>query len=175
MSGPGRGDGDAPAARADRQAAFAGFVRRHFALVQAAARVRLPASLADDAVAETFFRAWRDNHRLDALRRPGNWLYGVAVRVCMEMLRAERRTVTTDPATLGAVAAAPPDDSEAHRVRDAVAALETPLREVIHLKYVAAMSYRQMAETLGVSVATIGARLTRARQWLRERLSRLDR
>jgi len=154
------------------QAAFMEMVRRHLGLVTAAVRARLPADLAEDAAAETFLRAWRGRQRLHAADRPGNWLYGIAVRVCHEMRRQEARTINSDPVSLASVPADPPaDDGPAEALAAAVAALDEPLREVIHLKYAADLSYDRMAATLGVSVATIGQRLTRARQELRRRLA----
>ena len=160
---------------ADPRAAFEVLLRRHLPLVRAAVGARLNPSLIPDAVAETFYRAWRDRHKLDGVGKPGNWLYGIAMRVCMETRRAESRTVSTDPTTLTAVAAAPATTSmDTGPLGDVIAALDEPLREVIHLKYVGQQSYRQMALTLGISVATVGERLTRARQVLRTKLSRLE-
>ena len=57
------------------------------------------------------------------------------------------------------------------RVRAEVAALPSVYREVVMLYYHQDMTYRDLAEMLGVSTATINARLTKARMLLRERLS----
>ena len=43
-------------------------------------------------------------------------------------------------------------------------------REVLMLYYYEDVTYRDLAETLGVSAATINARLTKGRAMLRERL-----
>ena len=52
----------------------------------------------------------------------------------------------------------------------AVEALPEDYREVLLLYYYEDVTYRDLAETLGVSPATINARLTKARAMLRERL-----
>jgi RNA polymerase sigma factor (sigma-70 family) len=45
-------------------------------------------------------------------------------------------------------------------------------REVVMLYYYEDVTYRDLAQLLGVSAATINARLTKARGLLRERLSK---
>lgn len=53
----------------------------------------------------------------------------------------------------------------------AVEALPDEFRTVIMLYYYDDATYRDLARTLGVSIATVNARLTRARAMLRARLS----
>ena len=57
----------------------------------------------------------------------------------------------------------------------AIMALPKALREVILLYYYDDVTYKQMAEMLDVSAATINARLTKARAILREKLAALGR
>ena len=52
-----------------------------------------------------------------------------------------------------------------------VEALPEPLRQAIMLYYYDDISYRELGELLGVSAATINARLTKARSILRQRLT----
>jgi RNA polymerase sigma-70 factor (ECF subfamily) len=61
---------------------------------------------------------------------------------------------------------------EVDRLMAEVESLSENHREVLMLFYYGEMSYRDMAELLGVSTATINARLTEARDLLRERLGR---
>jgi RNA polymerase sigma-70 factor (ECF subfamily) len=51
-----------------------------------------------------------------------------------------------------------------------VEALPEECREVVMLYYYQDVTYRDLAQLLGVSPATVNARLTRARTLLRERL-----
>ena len=57
------------------------------------------------------------------------------------------------------------------RVLREVESLPLPLRQVIMLYYYDDLTYREAAELLGVSAATVNARLTKARATLRERMS----
>jgi RNA polymerase sigma-70 factor (ECF subfamily) len=53
---------------------------------------------------------------------------------------------------------------------DEVERLPEPLREVLMLYYYEDCTYHDLAQRLGVSAATINARLTQARMMLREKL-----
>ena len=60
---------------------------------------------------------------------------------------------------------------EGRHLLAAVEALPEEFRKVVMLYYYEDLTYRELAQLLGVSPATINARLTRARALLRERLS----
>ena len=60
---------------------------------------------------------------------------------------------------------------EARRLMDQVESLSEQHREVLMLYYYRDVTYRDLAELLGVSTATINARLTKARAILRQRMN----
>ena len=62
-------------------------------------------------------------------------------------------------------------ERDLQRLRLEVAALPEPEREAIVLYYHQDLTYRDLALMLGVSVATVNARLTRARSMLRKKLT----
>ena len=64
---------------------------------------------------------------------------------------------------------------EHRRLLAEVATLPEPYREVILMYYYDDVTYQELAAGLGVSAATVNARLTKARAMLRERLSGLQR
>ena len=77
------------------------------------------------------------------------------------------------PAALLYAPAARADDK--CRLLAEVATLPEAYREVLLLYYYDDVTYQEVAEILGVSAATVNARLTKGRALLRERLSGMQR
>ena len=61
-------------------------------------------------------------------------------------------------------------DDETRRLMAEVERLPDPLREALMLYYYEDCTYQDLAHRLGVSAATINARLTQARMMLREKM-----
>jgi RNA polymerase sigma-70 factor (ECF subfamily) len=148
---------------------------------------------AEDAVQETFVRAWRAEYD-PARAAVRTWLYAIATNVCLDMLRsAQRRARAMDLAPASAPgpdlgAPLPPtafvqplpdalvgDPAEVAAQRDTirlafVAALQQlPPRQraVLILREVLAFSAAEAAELLGTSVAAANSALQRARETIR--------
>ena len=146
---------------------------------------------AEDAVQETFLRAWRGREGFDGSGLFRAWLYRIASNVCLDMLRrsSHRATVLRSfaevpwlqpyPDRLLAEAAAPTGQPD-------TAAIE---RETIELAFVAALQVlpprqratliardvlgwpaSQTADLLEMSVAAANSALQRARATMREHL-----
>jgi RNA polymerase sigma-70 factor, ECF subfamily len=137
---------------------------------------------ADDAVQECYLRAYR---HFDTYRGPQikPWLLAILRNVC-HASRARRAAGPLSAASLPDEIdeAAVPVWSEAQEtpegevlrrrddqtIRDLVAALPATFREVIVLREVDDLSYREIADVVGVPVGTVMSRLARARAMLRE-------
>lgn len=63
-------------------------------------------------------------------------------------------------------------DDDTGPVKEAVAALSEPARELVILRYYNDLSYEQISEVLGISRAAINGRLTRAKRKLAAHLKR---
>ena len=73
--------------------AFRELVERHGTRVfRLAWRITGDESSAEDAVQETFLRAYRSLPRFDARARFGTWLHRIAVNTAIEVMRKNRRT-----------------------------------------------------------------------------------
>lgn len=107
----------------DGEAAFARIYDRHAPVVLALCRQHLPGRTgaeADDALQETFIRAWRKLDTLDEADNLRPWLYGIARFVCSERRRAlGRRTRHEERAAMNHV-------QERHARSDGSAALDGP-------------------------------------------------
>ena len=171
-----RSDDDPEKARRFRDAALP-----HLDDVYTLARYLLRDAVdAEDAVQECYLRALRhfDSYRGPAMKP---WLFAILRNVC----RAEfARRASSPTAPIDDV----PDDAaqtplwheaqetpetellrrkDAETIRRLVAALPEPFREVIVLREINDLSYREIAEVAGVPVGTVMSRLARARSLLR--------
>lgn len=132
--------------------------------------------LAEDAVQETFVKAWRGSERFDPQRDLGPWLYTIARRVAIDIGRRERRRPVTTP--LWASIPAPDGPTfeqswETWQVRRVVDGLCAADRELIHLTHVVGLSQSQIARRLGIPVGTVKSRTSRVHRHLADRLSHL--
>jgi RNA polymerase sigma factor (sigma-70 family) len=126
---------------------------------------------ARDAVQETFLRLSRQD--IKALEpRLAPWLYFVCrncaldhlrkiVRFSTEPIDEELPAETANPAVEVAVA----EDTE--RLKWMIAQLPQQQRELIHLKFEAGLAYKEIAETMCMSVSSVGVQLHTALQTLR--------
>jgi len=141
------------------------------------------ADVADDLAQETFLRGYRALASLTAPEKFGAWLCGIALRICLDWFKGKQRLQIPFSA-LGAdhnpeelLCSRPHSDQvrvdqedEGQKILAAVEDLPEECRKVVMLYYYQDLTYRDLAQLLGVSPATINARLTRARVLLRERL-----
>ena len=137
---------------------------------------------AEDAVQECYLRALRhfDSYRGPAMKP---WLLAILRNVCkVEFARRALQPMPPgrnedEPAEDPPLWQEPPPSPEAEllrrhddeAIRRLVASLPEPFREAIVLRDINDLSYRDIAEVLGVPVGTVMSRLARARALLRER------
>lgn len=146
---------------------------------------------ADDAVQETFLRAWRGRATFQGGSMYRAWLYRIATNVCLDMRRKRSRR----RASAGTIADLPwlqpyPDRLLDEIMADDAAPDETVVdRETIELAFLAALqilpsrqraaliardvmgwSARETADLLDTSVAAANSALQRARQTMRDHL-----
>ncbi len=124
-------------------------------------------AMAEDAVQETFLKAYRalENFRGEAGEK--TWLTRIAINTCKDMLRSgwfrhmdRRVTAETLPARQEA-------DPYHREVAAAVMNLPRKLREVILLYYYSGLNTLEIAETLKISQPAVTGRLKRARERLK--------
>ena len=132
---------------------------------------------AEDVVQEAYLRAVRSFHTLRGTEsRP--WLLGIVRNACYDWQRRAYRLphLEVSAEQLDAIRSAGPSpeaillqEGESEAVREALDSLPPHLREVIILREVEEMSYKEIAAVSGVREGTVMSRLSRARRQL-ERL-----
>jgi RNA polymerase sigma-70 factor, ECF subfamily len=169
-----------------------GFVRHRTELIAYAYRMLGSPFEAEDAVQETFIRAWRAVDRFEGRAALRSWLYRIATNVCLDMLQGRERRAR--PMDLGP--AQEPVESNLNTlpevrwlqpIPDGLVAESDPAevavaRETIRLAFVAALQHlpprqravlilcevlrwqaSEVAELLDTSVASVNSALQRAR------------
>jgi RNA polymerase sigma-70 factor (ECF subfamily) len=162
------------AQRGDRRA-FGELVRCHRkGVINVVYRMCGDSNLAEDAAQEAFIRAWKHlpNYRPRSPFR--NWVYRIATNAALDALRRERATVDADDLPLASSEAGPEASLEAEekstRVKQAVLALPEASRAAVILREYEGLSYKEIADTLGIPIGTVMSRLNYARKRLREAL-----
>jgi len=126
---------------------------------------------AQDVVQEAFARALARPAGLADIETPEAWLRTVAINVVRRRWRRRQLLDTIllrDRPVQRLVADAP--TPERADLRDALATLSRPYREVVVLHYLADLSVEEVAGLLGVPVGTVKSRLSRARAALATKL-----
>ena len=130
---------------------------------------------AEDVVQESYLRAFR---AFDGFEGPDSraWLLAVVRNTCFSMLRKNKPAVEFDETY---TAADPAPDAEAALIteaalgslQDCLEALPLEFREVIVLRELEEMSYKEISDVARVPVGTVMSRLARARKRLQQCLA----
>jgi RNA polymerase sigma-70 factor (ECF subfamily) len=127
---------------------------------------------AEDAVQETFLRAYRSLGAYQERDRFGAWVVRILVNQCRTALAKRRRVAPVGdwdwvPAPDG-VEEHPADRAALREELDrALAALEPEQREAVVLKFAEELTYDEIAAATGVSVSALKMRVQRACRRLR--------
>src|SRR3954468_8965075 len=134
--------------------------------------------LAEEAVQETFVRAWRAADRFDdALGSLRTWLFAIVRNVVIDLSRA--RAVRPSLATDGRASETIPLDDAVERVllawqvEEALAKLSTEHREALVEVHYKSRPYHDVAHDLGVPVGTVKSRVYYALKAMRLALEEL--
>ena len=128
-------------------------------------------ALAEDAVQETFFKAWKSYDRFRKEAGEKTWLTRIAINTCKDLMRSAwarntDRSVTPDILPEGSA----PFDEQDDTVTRAVMALPRERKEATLLHWYQGMTLKEMAKTLRLPRSTVNYRLKKAKAILKEEL-----
>lgn len=131
-----------------------------------------------DLVQEILFQVWRSLPQFQGRASASTWFYRVALNTALGWRRKERRRLARQKPVLEVedLSAAGPDGAGQMVEREAVERLNAAIRQLpktdaaLVLLYLDDLSYRQMAEVLGISENNVGVKLNRAKKALAELL-----
>jgi RNA polymerase sigma-70 factor (ECF subfamily) len=155
------------------------FAQEYRRVASVAFRITRDADEAQDVAQEVFVRLARGKQPLDS-ERARSWLYQTAVHTALNALRSRRRRTArearefrlqqplnagSDPHELAERSA------QATMLRNALMRLPHRDTEILALRY-GGLSYREIADVMGVDAAQIGTRLARAERALKREIER---
>lgn len=157
--------------------AFEEIVRRYQRRVYGTAfRIVRRHDVADDVAQEAFVRAYQALATFDLGRPFGPWICRIAANLSINHLRSPEAREDPLPETHAQTASpgGPLDTllhGEAQRVlEEALGGLPSEQRAVFVLRVFEELSYKEIADALGIQMGTVMSRLARARERLREAL-----
>jgi RNA polymerase sigma factor (sigma-70 family) len=134
---------------------------------------------AQDLVQQTFLQWARKGHTLRDAAKVKTWLFTTLYRDWLSQARREKKheEIAFEPDLHGSVqedesADAPRVDSAT--LQRALDELPASYRAPLVLFYLKELSYKEIAETLGVPIGTVMSRLSRAKDILRSILQRIE-
>lgn len=138
---------------------------------------------ARDAVQDAFVKAWENLGRFDPSRPFQPWFFQILRNQCRDMLRSRRSRFQVEVLDDGLAERASDDDAGPERQRERRAAhqllwralerISSDHREILVLKELQDLPYREIAAVLDVPEGTVASRLYHARQALKEALVEL--
>jgi RNA polymerase sigma-70 factor (ECF subfamily) len=133
---------------------------------------------AEDLSAQAFLQAWEAIDRYQIRGAPFvSWLLRIAHNLAVSHLRSRREGAELPDTLVDTSRGGDPEDAvqrgaEAERVRQAILRLRDEQRQVIILRFVEDLEYREVAEIVGKSVAAVRVIQHRALNALRKQMGR---
>ena len=159
----------------DQQSVFLSWLDEHGSSVLKVARAyTLTSDECQDLAQEILLQAWRSLPNFAGHSSPATWFYRVALHTAMNWQRKDkpRRTLQQPLLEVQTVVTEGCDSTENVQQREMVEQLYDAIHQLpkgdaaLVLLYLDELSYREMAEVLGISESNVGVKLNRAKKTL---------
>jgi RNA polymerase sigma-70 factor, ECF subfamily len=159
----------------EHQSLFMNWLGEHGASVMKVARAyTLTSEDCQDLAQEILLQAWRSLPRFEGQASAATWFYRVALHTAMNWHRKDQPRRSRQQPLLEVQTVAPEscDSAEQAQQRDTVEQLYKAIYQLpktdaaLVLLYLDELSYREMAEVLGISESNVGVKLNRAKKAL---------
>lgn len=136
---------------------------------------------AEDLTAQAFLQAWQAIERYQMRSAPFvSWLLRIAHNLGVSYLRSRKESAQLPETLIDHGKARDPEQAlqqqvESERVRDAILRLRDEQRQVIILRFVEDLDYREVADIVGKSVAAVRVIQHRALNSLRKQMQQRER
>jgi RNA polymerase sigma-70 factor (ECF subfamily) len=161
----------------DQKTLFMNWLGEHGSSVMKVARAyTLTSDDCQDLAQEILLQAWRSLPNFKGKASPATWFYRVALQTAMNWHRKDypRRTRQQPLLDVQVLAREGSNSAEQAQQRETVERLYQAIHQLpktdaaLVLLYLDELSYREMAEVLGISESNVGVKLNRAKKALSE-------
>jgi RNA polymerase sigma-70 factor (ECF subfamily) len=159
----------------DQKSLFMNWLGEHGAAVMKVARAyTLTSDECQDLAQEILLQAWRSLPKFEGKASAATWFYRVALHTAMNWQRKDkpRRTRQQPLVDVQVLATEGANSAEQAQQRETVEQLYNAVHQLpktdaaLVLLYLEELSYREMAEVLGISESNVGVKLNRAKKAL---------
>jgi RNA polymerase sigma-70 factor (ECF subfamily) len=159
----------------DQKSLFMNWLGEHGSSVMKVARAyTLTGDECQDLAQEILLQAWRSLPKFERKASPATWFYRVALHTAMNWQRKDKPRRSRQQPLLEVQALAPDriDSAQQAEQRETVEQLYQAIHQLpktdaaLVLLYLDELSYREMAEVLGISESNVGVKLNRAKKTL---------
>jgi RNA polymerase sigma-70 factor (ECF subfamily) len=163
----------------DQKSLFMSWLDEHGAAVMKVARAyTLTSDECQDLAQEILLQAWQSLPRFEGKASPATWFYRVALHTAMNWQHKDKPRRSRQQPLLEVQVLAPEGANSADQAqqREIVEQLYNAIHQLpktdaaLVLLYLDEMSYREMAEVLGITESNVGVKLNRAKKALSERM-----
>jgi RNA polymerase sigma-70 factor, ECF subfamily len=156
---------------------FSGWLSEYGGAVLKVARAyTLTTEDCQDLAQEILFQVWRSLPRFQGRASASTWFYRIALNTALNWHRKEHRRQSRQQPILEIedLSVAMPDSAQHVVQREAIERLYAAIRQLpktdaaLVVLYLDDLTYRQMAEVLGISETNVGVKLNRAKKTLGE-------
>ena len=139
---------------------------------------------AEDMTQEVFFKAYRKLHQFEGRSSLSTWLYRIGVTTCLNEKRRRSRRPTVSSTPIDDMVESLPSESseeewltqiERGRLSEALNQLKESQRQVLILRDLQQLSYKEISQQLGISLSATKMRIQRARLALQTVYRKLER
>ncbi len=157
----------------DPKSIFTQWLEEHSSSVIKVARAyTLTSEECQDLAQEILLQAWRSLPKFEDRASAATWFYRVALHTAMNWQRKDRRRRVNQKPLLEVHVSDGADSAEQAQQRETIEQLYEAIHQLpktdaaLVLLYLDELSYREMADVLGISESNVGVRLNRAKKAL---------
>jgi len=136
---------------------------------------------AKDVVQEVFIRVWNGRDQMDQVENWEAWCMRITRNLALDKIRSNHRRPTQrmeETFDVRQESLNPLETTEAHesmqKIAELISTLPEKQRQVIHLRDVEGYSYNEICEILELDMNQVKVNLFRARNSVREKLTRIN-